>query len=171
DNLGGKTTYSSHNSTLTITPDKGYQIKDVLVNKVSKGKVSTLKGLTSADTVEVIFEKIPEKTPAQIKAEKIAKIKAGVKNTSIKTLKAKVTKGKIKLTWNKSRNYKINYYNIYRTTGKQKYKKIAKKSAMAYINSKSLKKGKIYKFKIVGARVIDGKTIYTKSKTIKVRAK
>ena len=49
---------------MTITPDEGYQIKDVVVNGESKGAVSTLTGLTSADVVVVTFEKASDPTPA-----------------------------------------------------------------------------------------------------------
>ena len=48
--------------TVTITPDRGYRIADVLINGVSVGGVSsyTIKGVSKNTTVKVVFEKVKE---------------------------------------------------------------------------------------------------------------
>ncbi|WP_068613208.1 S-layer homology domain-containing protein [Paenibacillus tuaregi] len=57
---GGGTVTAGSNGSVTITPDKGYQVKDVTVNGVSKGALTQLTGLKSSDQVVVTFEKLPE---------------------------------------------------------------------------------------------------------------
>ncbi|GFZ87299.1 hypothetical protein GCM10008018_36910 [Paenibacillus marchantiophytorum] len=56
----GGTVVADSNGNATITPDKGYQVKDVTINGVSKGALTQLTGLKSTDQVVVTFEKIPE---------------------------------------------------------------------------------------------------------------
>lgn len=47
---------SSDYKTVTITPDTGYTVKDVTVNGVSKGAVSTVS-VQSGDQVNITFQK------------------------------------------------------------------------------------------------------------------
>lgn len=56
--VGGKIT-ADNKGNVTITPDEGYQVKDVTVNGKSVGAVLTLTGLKYTDKVVVTFEKIP----------------------------------------------------------------------------------------------------------------
>ena len=106
---------------------------------------------------------------AQAKAEKI---KAGVKATTIKTFKAKATKGKVVLTFTKSKGYKVDGYYIYKSTKKTTgFKYIGKTAKNKFTNKKSLTKGKTYYYKVKGYRVVDGVKVFTKTKTIKVVAK
>ncbi len=60
---GGKTALSEDGTTLIITPDKGYTVKDVVVNGVSKGAVTSLTGLKTGDKVEIVYEKTPAPAP------------------------------------------------------------------------------------------------------------
>ena len=101
-------------------------------------------------------------TPAQSKLAK------GVRNTTI-VLKSKLTKsGKIRLTWTKSKDYKLDYLEVYRSTkknsgyGKKPFFTTKSGSTAKYLNTKSLKKGKTYYYKLRGVRIIDGKKYYTK---------
>ena len=55
--VGAGGTVKLSGSTLTITPDKGYQIKDVTVNGKSQGAAEKITGLKSSDKVIVTFEK------------------------------------------------------------------------------------------------------------------
>lgn len=55
----GGTITANNSGMVTIKPDSGYQIKDVLVNGASKGAVSVLTGLKKTDEVVAVFEKIP----------------------------------------------------------------------------------------------------------------
>lgn len=53
---GGSAVLSSDYKTVTITPDTGYTVKDVTVNGVSKGAVSTVS-VQSGDKVNITFQK------------------------------------------------------------------------------------------------------------------
>ena len=50
---------------VTITVEEGYELVDVLVNGISKGKVTELTGLKTGDKVEIKTEKTPEKLEPQ----------------------------------------------------------------------------------------------------------
>ncbi len=63
-NEGGKVTFNEDMTEVTITPDSGYAIKDVLLNGKSVGKVTKLDKLVSGDTIEVVFEQLPGGNPA-----------------------------------------------------------------------------------------------------------
>lgn len=56
--VGANGTVKLSGSTLTITPDEGYQVADVTINGKSQGAVEKITGLKSTDKVVVTFEKI-----------------------------------------------------------------------------------------------------------------
>ena len=58
--VGANGTVKLSGSTLTITPDEGYQVADVTVNGKSQGAVEKVTGLKSSDQVVVTFEKVSE---------------------------------------------------------------------------------------------------------------
>lgn len=163
---GGKTTLSPDGTTLTITPDEGKEVEKVLLNGKDLGAVTEIKGLKTGDKVEITFkDKTSDPsgtlTPAQSKLAK------GVQNTTI-VLKTKLLKnGKIRLTWTKSKGYKLDRFEIYRSVkkssgyGKKPFFTTKDGSTVKYLNTKSLKKGKTYYYKLRGVRVIDGKKYYT----------
>lgn len=99
------------------------------------------------------------------KTQKTQKTITGVQKTNVK-LTTKSLKSKIKLSWSKSKGYKVDAYEIYRATSKNgKYTKVytvKKSTATGYTNSKKLKSGKTYFYKVRGVRTIDGKKYYTK---------
>ena len=105
------------------------------------------------------------KVDAYAKAQKIKKTIAGVKKTSVK-LTTKSLKNKIKVSWSKSKGYKVDAYEVYRAASKNgKYSKLyttKKSNAKGYTNSKKLNNGKTYFYKVRGVRTIEGKTYYTK---------
>ena len=105
------------------------------------------------------------KVAAYAKAQKIKKTIAGVKKTSVK-LTTKSLKNKIKVSWSKSKGYKVDAYEVYRAASKNgKYSKLyttKKSNAKGYTNSKKLENGKTYFYKVRGVRTIEGKTYYTK---------
>lgn len=57
---GGSVKVSGDGKTVTITPDKGYRVKDVIINGVSMGAITTYTFDKAGrdNTVKVIFEKI-----------------------------------------------------------------------------------------------------------------
>ena len=94
------------------------------------------------------------------------KIRNGVERTKI-TLKSSLTsKGKVKLSWSKSSNYKMDYYEVFRSTkknsgyGAKAYYKTSSGSKTSYTNSK-VKSGTRYYYKVRGVRLVDGEKIYT----------
>ena len=93
------------------------------------------------------------------------KIAKGVKNTKVKASSTS-RKGYIKIKWKKRSDYKVDYYQIYRSTKKTSgfkyYGKTDSGSKRTYKNTKNLKKGKTYYYKVRGVRKIDGKKYYTK---------
>ena len=91
----------------------------------------------------------------------------GVENTTI-VLKSKLTKeGKVLLTWTKSKGYKVDKFEVYRSVkrhsgyGTKAFFTTKDGSWAKYLNTKSLKKGKTYYYKVRGVRTIDGQKSYT----------
>ncbi|MEG2439851.1 MAG: fibronectin type III domain-containing protein, partial [Lachnospiraceae bacterium] len=86
--------------------------------------------------------------------------------------KAKASKGKVIVTWKKSKGYKVDGYQIYKSTKKTtNFKKITTKTNKRYVNTKNLKSGKTYFYKVRGYKVIDGKTVYTKWGKVRVKSR
>lgn len=98
--------------------------------------------------------------------EKNASIISGVENTTIKNSSSLTSKG-IKISWTKSAGYKVDYYEVFRSTkkssgyGKEPFYTTSSGSKTTYTNTKDLKKGNTYYFKVRGVREIDGKKYYT----------
>lgn len=159
---GFKAELSSDGTKATITVEEGYEIVDVLVNGISKGKVTEIIGLKTGDTIEVKTEK---KQPEPVKPADNKRIIKGVKNTEIE-LEITVNKdGNIVIKWKKSKGYRVDSFEILRAVKKNgKYSKIyTTKSGKAsrIVNAKNLKDGKRYYYKVRGVRTIDGKKYYT----------
>lgn len=104
---------------------------------------------------------------------KLEKLISGVKNTKLKARSAKTSKG-IKITWTKSKGYKMDYYEIFRSTkrskgyGKKAFfstKSTKNPAKQRYTNTKNLKKGTRYYYKVRGVRVLDGKKYYSQWST------
>ncbi len=168
---GAKTALSADGTKLTVTVEDGYEITDVLVNGVSKGAAAEITGLKTGDKVEVKTAKKTESTeptnPTNPSADKKAKLVKGVKNTTI-VLKSKLTKdGKVLLTWTKSKGYKVDRFEIYRSIKKNSaydtkaFFTTKNGSAAKYLNTKNLKAGRTYYYKVRGVRTIGGKKYYT----------
>mgnify|MGYP004530276085 FL=1 len=99
------------------------------------------------------------------KTKKNQKLISGVKKTTVK-LSSTASKKKIKLSWKKSKGNKVDAYEVYRKTSKSgKYTKIfttKKPVSLSWTNSKKLKSGKTYYYKVRGVRTVDGNKYYTK---------
>ena len=118
---------------------------------------------TSAGTTEPTYPT----EPTNPSADNNAKLIKGVENTTI-VLKSKLTKNKnVLLTWTKSKGYKVDKFEFYRSVKKSSgYGKAAffitkDGSWSKYLNNKELKAGKTYYYKVRGVRVIDGQKYYT----------
>ena len=118
---------------------------------------------TSAGTTELTDPTEPT-DPA---ADKNAKLIKGIENTTI-VLKSKLTKnGNVLLTWTKSKGYKVDYFEFYRSVkrysgyGTKAFFTTADGSWSKYLNTKELEAGKTYYYKVRGVRVIDGQKYYT----------
>lgn len=159
---GFKAELSSDGTKATITVEEGYEIVDVLVNGISKGKVTEITGLKTGDTIEVKTEK---KQPEPVKPADNKRIIKGVKNTEIEIETTVNKDGNIVIKWKKSKGYRVDSFEILRAVKKNgKYSKIyTTKSGKAsrIVNAKNLKDGKRYYYKVRGVRTIDGKKYYT----------
>ena len=121
---------------------------------------------TSTGTIKPTTPTEPT-TPTNPSADKNAKLVKGVENTTI-VLKSKLTKdGKVLLTWTKSKGYKVDKFEVYRSVkrhsgyGKKAFFTTKDGNRAKYLNTKSLKKGKTYYYKVRGVRTIDGQKYYT----------
>lgn len=90
----------------------------------------------------------------------------GVQNTTIKA-SSELGDGYIRVNWEKSAGYKVDYYEIYRSTtsgvyNDKPYFTTKDGTATYYKNTKDLKNGVRYYYKVRGVREIDGKLYYTK---------
>lgn len=108
-------------------------------------------------------------------AAKNARIKAGVENTKVVSLKAaEVGSKRVKLTWKKSNSgYSVDTYQIYRSTKKSSgYSKIFTSSNATnkyYVNTKGLEPNTTYWYKVRGVRTVGGETVYTPFTKIQVK--
>jgi hypothetical protein len=104
-----------------------------------------------------------EEQKAEATAAKIEKLTSGVKKTTV-SAKSKVSSGSITISWVKSAGYKVDGYQIFRSTKKNSgygTKPFFTTTKTTYKNTKSLKSGTRYYYKVRGYRKINGKTVYT----------
>ena len=154
-------TLGADGTTASITVKDGYELEDVTVNGVSKGKVTLLYGLKTGDKVVVTTQKKADDNQALIEAVKNTKLVA-------RSVNAKAPSGKkaIKVYWYEKEGSKLSFdgYEIYRSTKKNSgygTKPIFKtKKSLQYFNT-SAKKGTRYYYKVRGYKMIDGKKVYT----------
>ncbi|MBR4411267.1 MAG: hypothetical protein IKT31_08095, partial [Firmicutes bacterium] len=168
---------------LTIGAEEGYYVQAVIVNGKDLGQVNKLR-LTCDSKIVVVFSKIGEtadiskyissgntesgtgsSSGTSVSKEKLI---AGIKATTIKASTVNVVGTKIRVNWKKSAGYKVDYYQIFRSTkrnsgyGTKPIYTTKTGKATSYTNSKNLKVGTRYYYKVRGVRVIDGKKYYTK---------
>ena len=106
-------------------------------------------------------------------ADNLEKLTAGVQATKLTARSEKTSKG-IKITWTKSRGYKVDYYEVFRSTkrysgyGKAAFyttKNAENPAKTWYVNTKDLKSGTRYYYKVRGVRMLDGEKVYTQWST------
>ena len=155
--------------TFTITPDSDYVVSDVLVDGKSAGAVTsyTFETVREDHSIQVLFE-LSEEAQEAIRNEKLKK---GVESTTIR-LRSTLGNGFIRLDWEKSAGYKVDYYEVYKSTkrysgyGTEPYFETKQGGLTGwYKNTKELKKGVRYYYKVRGVREIAGETVYTKWST------
>ncbi len=97
-----------------------------------------------------------------------AAIRIGVEATTIEMSSSLTEKGTIRLDWSKAPGYDVDYYEVFRSTERNKgygtkpFYTTSSPDKMYYINSKNLKAGNTYYFKVRGVRLMDGEKVYTK---------
>ena len=91
---GCKTELGTDGTKVTITVEEGYELVDVLVNGISKGKVTELTGLKTGDKVEIKTEKIPEKLEPQAVKDLVKELKLVARSERLSNgnVRIKVTK-------------------------------------------------------------------------------
>lgn len=156
------TAYAYYGSTKTFsfTPDEGYKVADVVVDGASVGAVSsyTFENITKAHTIAVTFEPI---------ADDQDRIINGIKATTIKA-SSSARKGSITVKWKKSTGFKVDYFQVFRSTkknsgyGNKAFYTTKTGTQKSYKNTKKLRKGTRYYYKVRGVRTIDGVKVCTK---------
>lgn len=167
---GAETTLSILGTKLTIKVTDDYELVDVIVNGVSKGKVTELTGLKTGDKVEVKTEKKQEEPKEPTKEEIIAALDSSKLVARSKLITLKNGKKAVRVSWYDKNGKEVDFdgIEIYRST--QRYKGYGLKPFYAtkdgktegyYVNTKDLKEGTTYYYKVRGYIEIDGQKYYT----------
>lgn len=164
---------------LSYSPENTITQKEAPVTFRTTDGTITVKGSTSSGGSSGSSIVVPDKTDMdnqdKEKDESVdaveptsTDIKAAVKKIKLK-LSSKLVKAKgktaIKLTWKIGNSEtKFDGYEIRRSLQKSKgygTKSFAQTKKTQYTNTKALKKGKTYYYKVRGYKLIDGKKVYT----------
>ena len=100
-------------------------------------------------------------------AARLERIKEGVAETTIRAWSIG-GKGQIKVRWKKSFGFKVDCFEVFRSAkknsgyGKKPFFTTKEGTKCYYINTRQLKKGTRYFYKIRGVRTIGGETYYTR---------
>ncbi|MCI8610015.1 MAG: hypothetical protein HFE73_10260 [Firmicutes bacterium] len=160
---GAKVALSSDGTKAMVTVLEGYELVDITVNGVSKGKVLEISGLKPDDKMVVITKAIRTEPAIETVEAEMAAINADNFFARSKIVTLKSGKKAIKVTWSTNSDMKFDGVEIFRST--KRYKGYGKKPVHvttkdAYYNT-AVKKGKTYYYKIRGYVNIEGEKVYT----------
>ena len=167
---GADTTLNYYGDKLTIKAKDGYDLADVLLNGVSKGKVTEVTGLRTGDKVEVKTAKKQEEPQKPTKEEIIAGINGSRLVARSRLITLDNGKKAIRITWYDKAGMEVNFdgVEVYRSVKKNKgygkkafYETKDGQYEGYYINTKNLKKGTRYYYKVRGYVVLDGQKYFT----------
>ena len=167
---GAKVTMSTDGSKATITAADGYELVDVIVNGVSKGTVTEITGLKTGDIVVVKTKKKQEEPAEPTKEEILAALADQKLAARSKLVTMKNGKKAVKITWYNKNGEIMDFdgVEIYRSTKKNSgygnkpfYATKGSKSKGYYINTKDVKVGTTYYYRVRGYVIIDGQKHYT----------
>ena len=162
---GIKVTLSAYGTVATITVDDGYELADVVLNGVSKGKVTEVKGLKTGDKLVVTAAKKETEPTDPAKAEILAKLSEQKLAARSALVTMKNGKKAVRITWYNRNGEMMDFdgVEIYRSTKKNSgygKKPIFTSKTDKYTNT-SVKVGTRYYYKVRGFVIIDGQKYYT----------
>ena len=162
---GVKVTLSADGTVATITVEAGYDLADVVLNGVSKGKVTEVKGLKTGDKLVVTATKKAAE-PTDPTDEAILATLADQKLVArSKVVTMKNGKKAVRITWYNANGEMMEfdgvqiYRSVKRNSGYGK-KPIFTSETDKYYNT-AIKAGTKYYYKVRGFVVIDGQKYYT----------
>ena len=162
---GVKVTLSADGTVATITVEAGYDLADVVLNGVSKGKVTEVKGLKTGDKLVVTATKKAAE-PTDPTDEAILATLADQKLVArSKVVTMKNGKKAVRITWYNQNGEMMEfdgiqiYRSVKRYTGYGK-KPIFTSESGKYYNT-AVKEGTKYYYRVRGFVVIDGQKYYT----------
>ncbi len=144
------------------------------VDQIIEKAKADLKNAKTEEEVKAIKEAAQKEIEAVLTAEEKAEIKA-IENVGgngadgkVKFIaKSKLAKVKgrkaVRISWNVPTGIQLDGYKIYRSTKKNKFgsKPYFTTDKTTYTNTKDLKKGKTYYYKVRGYKEINGEIVYT----------
>ena len=162
---GVKVTLSADGTVATITFDDGYELTDVVLNGISKGKVTEINGLKTGDKLVVTAAKKETEPTDPAKAEILAKLSDQKLAARSELVTMKNGKKAVKITWHNEDGKMMDFdgVEIYRSTKRNSgygKKPLYTTNKDAYYNT-AIKSGTRYYYKVRGFVIIDGQKYYT----------